>query len=52
MIMCSCGRWMIRRYVADKSGLTCYSYDYCPYCENHQANGFDDYGNPIYYCIA
>lgn len=51
MLMCSCGRWMIRRYIVDESGLVCFYYDYCPYCEEHQANGFDDYGNPIHYHI-
>jgi len=46
MMLCSCGRWMFRRYISDQSGTTCYYYDYC---EGHQANGFDDYGNPMHY---
>ena len=50
MIMCLCGRWMIRKYVS-AYGL-CYHYDYCPYCEGRQPNGFDDFGNPIHYCYG
>lgn len=52
MIMCFCGRWMIRRYITDKSGMVHYHYDYCPYCEERQPNGVDDYGNIMHYYIT
>lgn len=48
MIICSCGHWMIRRYVSDGKG-TCYYYDYCPYCEDRQPNGYDTDGNLVHY---
>ncbi len=52
VLMCSCGRWMIREYVTDKSGMVCSYYDYCPRCEENKPNGFDDYGNPVHYCYG
>ena len=44
MVMCSCGRWMVRKYISEPP-FVCYYYDYCP----ETANGYDDYGNPTRY---
>lgn len=52
MIMCSCGHWMFRKFVTDKSGAVCYYYDYCYWCEEHRANEYDGYGNPTHYDIT